>query len=127
MPNSAIISKSMPAILTGSTDRDNSFSLGRHAFFNKNFKSSQTPYKNIDYSNVTNSKTSNIFAKPLPNTSSDLRTQRLRMTAIGAGSTRLKNNTDNINYKGASPDYNYVNNVLSRVRGGGAVAPKKGK
>ena len=40
---------------------------------------------------------------------------------------RLKDNSDSIHLNGKNVDVNLVNNVLSRVRGGGCVAPKKGK
>jgi hypothetical protein len=39
----------------------------------------------------------------------------------------LKNDNDFIQLNGKNQDSNYVNNVLSRVRGGGYIAPKKGK
>ena len=39
----------------------------------------------------------------------------------------LKNNTDSIQLNGKNQDINLVNNTLSRVRGGGSRAPKKGK
>ena len=59
--------------------------------------------------------------------SSDLRIQRLRLATIGNASMVLKNDKDFIQLNGKNQDVNYVNNVLSRVRGGGYVAPKKGK
>ena len=71
---------------------------------------------------------SNIYAKPLPNKSADLRIQRLRLTTVGSASSKLKNENDQISYKGRNPDLNYdnyTNRVLSRVRAGGSVAPKK--
>ena len=39
----------------------------------------------------------------------------------------LKNDKDVTQLNGKNQDVNYVNNVLSRVRGGGYIAPKKGK
>ena len=71
---------------------------------------------------------SNIYAKPLPNKSADLRIQRLRLTTVGSASSKLKNENDQISYKGRNPDLNYdnyTNRVLSRVRAGGSVSPKK--
>ena len=68
-----------------------------------------------------------MYAKPLANMSSDLRIQRLRLSTIGNSSMILKDSNDHIQLDGKNQDINYVNNVLSRVRGGGCVAPKKGK
>ena len=76
---------------------------------------------------ITNKLTSNVCAKPLENMSSDLRIQRLRLATIGNSSMILKNDNDFIQLNGKNQDSNYVNNVLSRVRGGGYRAPKKGK
>ena len=59
--------------------------------------------------------------------SSDLRIQRLRLSTIGNSSMILKNDKDVTQLNGKNQDVNYVNNVLSRVRGGGYIAPKKGK
>ena len=129
--STTIISKNMPTMSGGTTDRDSSFILGRRAFLNQTFKTHQSANlgKNIDYSNVKNLKTSNIYAKPstLNNNSSELRTQRLRLNAIGGGSTKLKNSSDQISFVKNGADKNFVNNALSKVRGGGSVAPKKGK
>jgi hypothetical protein len=121
-----IISKSMPSNGSNVTDRTSSFILGRRAF---NFSShnSENLKKNIDYSSVTNKLSSNVYAKPLANMSSDLRIQRLRLSTIGNSSMILKDSNDHIQLDGKNQDINYVNNVLSRVRGGGCVAPKKGK
>lgn len=126
--STTIISKNMPTMSGGTTDRDSTFILGRRAFFKKTHQSANLG-KNIDYSNVKNLKTSNIYAKPstLNNNSSELRTQRLRLNAIGGGSTKLKNSSDQISFVKNGADKNFVNNALSKVRGGGSVAPKKGK
>jgi len=120
------ISKNMPSNGSDVTDRTSTFILGRRAF---NFSShnSENLKKNLDYSSVTNTITSNVYAKPLENMSSDLRIQRLRLATIGNASMVLKNDKDFIQLNGKNQDVNYVNNVLSRVRGGGYVAPKKGK
>jgi hypothetical protein len=83
--------------------------------------------KNLDYSSLENKITSNVRAKPLENMSSDLRIQRLRLATIGNSSMLTKNENDYTQLNGKSQDVNYVNNVLSRVRGGGYVGPKKGK
>jgi regulatory protein YycH of two-component signal transduction system YycFG len=116
----------MPSNGSDVTDRTSTFILGRRAF---NFSShnSENLKKNLDYSSVTNTITSNVYAKPLENMSSDLRIQRLRLATIGNASMVLKNDKDFIQLNGKNQDVNYVNNVLSRVRGGGYVAPKKGK
>ena len=116
----------MPSNGSDVTDRTSTFILGRRAC---NFSShnSDNLKKNLDYSSVTNTITSNVYAKPLENMSSDLRIQRLRLATIGNASMVLKNDKDFIQLNGKNQDVNYVNNVLSRVRGGGYVAPKKGK
>jgi hypothetical protein len=120
------VSKNMPSNGSNVTDRTSTFILGRRAF---NFSShnSENLKKNLDYSSVTNTITSNVYAKPLENMSSDLRIQRLRLATIGNASMILQNDKDFIQLNGKNQDVNYVNNVLSRVRGGGYVAPKKGK
>jgi hypothetical protein len=120
------VSKNMPSNGSDVTDRTSTFILGRKAF---NFSShnSENLKKNADYSSLTNKLTSNVCAKPLENMSSDLRIQRLRLATIGNSSMILKNDNDFIQLNGKNQDSNYVNNVLSRVRGGGYIAPKKGK
>jgi len=120
------VSKNMPSNGSNVTDRTSTFILGRKAF---NFSShnSENLKKNADYSSVTNKLTSNVCAKPLENMSSDLRIQRLRLATIGNSSMILKNDNDFIQLNGKNQDVNYVNNVLSKVRGGGYITPKKGK
>ena len=122
-------SKQMPSNGSNVSDRTNTFSLGRNAF-SKNINNTHlisNMNKNIDYSSVLNKQSSIIYGKPLNNVSSDLRIQRLRLTTIGSASIKLKNNLDNIHLNGKNSDNNFVNNVVTRVRGGGSVAPKKGK
>jgi len=122
-------SKQMPSNGSNVSDRTNTFSLGRNAFI-KNINNTHlisNMNKNIDYSSVLNKQSSIVYGKPLNNVSSDLRIQRLRLTTIGSASIKLKNNLDNIHLNGKNSDNNYVNNVVTRVRGGGSVAPKKGK
>jgi len=123
------ISKKMPSNGSNVSDRSSTFILGRRAFINNNFSSHniQNIDKNIDYSSVLGKKSSIIYGKPLQNNSSDLRLQRLRLSTIGSSSMRIKDNNDSIQLNGKNVDLNLVNNVLSRVRGGGYVAPKKGK
>ena len=58
--------------------------------------------------------------RPLPNKSSDLRIQRLRLSAVGAGSSKLKDANDKVSYK-PEDHKNVVNNARTRVRGGGAA------
>ena len=120
------ISRNMPSNGSNVTDRTSTFILGRKAF---NFSShdSENLKKNLDYSSTTNILTSNVCAKPLENMSNDLRLQRLRLSTIGNSSMSLKNDKDFIQLNGKNQDVNYVNNVLSRVRGGGYIVPKKGK
>jgi len=118
-------SKSMPSNGSNVSDRTSTFILGRRAY---NF-SSHNPNnvnKNIDYSSVLEKPSSIIYGKPLNNTSSDLRIQRLRLSTIGTASMRIKDSNDYIQLNGKNQDINLINNVLSRVRGGGSVVSKKG-
>jgi hypothetical protein len=122
-----IISKNMPTMSGGTADRDSTFILGRRAFIKQttNYDCSGS-LANL-YDNYKNIKTSNVYAKPINNISSTLRTQRLRLTAIGGGSLKVKDSNSQTNFVRDGADVNFVNNVVSRVRGGGSVAPKKGK
>ena len=124
---SALFSKNMPQ-KSLTSDNQTSFVLGRRAFFNKTYLSheSNNLSKNLNYS--TTQYNNNILkqtSKPLENKSSDLRTQRLRLAAIGSGSSKLKDSNDQVSFVKKNGDLNYVNTALSRVRGGGSVAPKK--
>ena len=121
-----LTSKRMPSNGSNVSDRTSTFILGRRAY---NF-SSHNPNnvnKNIDYSSVLGKPSSIIYGKPLNNTSSDLRIQRLRLSTIGIASTRIKNNNDYIQSNGKNQDTNLINNVLTRVRGSGSIVSKKGK
>ena len=119
-------SKKMPSNGSNVSDRTSTFILGRRAY-NFSSHSPQNVNKNVDYSSVLGKESSNIYGKPLNNISSDLRIQRLRLSTIGYSSMRVKNSNDFIQLNGKNEDKNLVNNVLTRVRGGGYVAPKKGK
>ena len=99
-----ITSKNMPQKFKGA-DGGNSFYLGRKAYFN-NISNSHLP--------ETYKLSSKEHPKPISNKSSGLRTQRLRLTAIGSGSTNLKNNNDKITFK--SVDNNFVNTLLTKAR-----------
>jgi len=119
-------SKKMPSNGSNVSDRTSSFILGRRAY---NF-SSHNPgnvNKNIDYSSVIGKQSSIIYGKPLNNTSNDLRIQRLRLATIGIASTRVKDSNDYVQLNGKNQDTNLINNVLSRVRGGGSIVSKKGR
>ena len=118
----ALFSKNMPQ-KSLTSDNQTSFVLGRRAFFNKTYLSHKTENlsKNLDYKDYL----ARQISKPLENKSSDLRTQRLRLATIGSGSSKLKDSNDQVSFVKKNGDVNYVNNVLSRVRGGGSVAPKK--
>lgn len=125
-----IISKNMPTMSGGTADRDSTFILGRRAFINQTYQTTNCDdSKSLAtlYNNYKNTKTSNIIAKPINNGSSSLRTQRLRLNAIGGGSLKVKDSTTKTNFVKDGADKNFVNNVVSRVRGGGSMAPKKGK
>ena len=125
MSNQNNFSKKMPSNGSNVSDRSSSFILGRRAFINRNFSShdSQNINKNIDYSSVLGKESSIIYGKPLENKSNDLRIQRIRLSTIGSSSMRIKDNNDSIHLNGKNVDVNLVNNVLSRVRGGGYIAP----
>uniref|UniRef100_A0A6C0H4D2 Uncharacterized protein n=1 Tax=viral metagenome TaxID=1070528 RepID=A0A6C0H4D2_9ZZZZ len=119
-------SKSMPANGSNVSDRTSSFILGRRAY---NF-SSHNPSnvnKNIDYSSVLGKPSSIVYGKPLNNIGNDLRIQRLRLTTIGVASMRIKASNDYVHLNGKNQDINLINNVLSRVRGGGSIVSKKGQ
>ena len=83
---------------------------------------------NLPFTNSAQGKPSNasgIVPKPLNlnNNSSNLRLQRLRLSAIGSGSLKVQNEDSNISYK--SVDQNFVNSARSRVRGSGGGGPKR--
>lgn len=114
--NNNFISKNMPPKFQYD-DQTSTYVISRRAFFNNTFIS-HLP------SNLSNNNSSLKNPKPIENKSSDLRTQRLRMNAIGSGKSKLKNMNDTISYKVV--DQNYVNSSLTRVRGYGASSvPKK--
>ena len=104
--SSVVLSKNMPQKFNVA-DGGNSFILGRKAFFNNTYQSHK-----ID--NLGNK------PKPLPNNASDLRTQRLRLSAIGSGSVKLKDINDKISFN-QEEHQNVINNAKTRVRGGGAA------
>lgn len=110
------ISKDMPNKFQFD-DQSTTYTIARRAFFYNTFKS-HLP------ANISNNNSAMTNPKPLENKSSDLRTQRLRMTAIGSGKSKVQNPTDTISYKVV--DNNYVNSALTRARGYGASSvPKK--
>lgn len=111
-------------------DGGNDFILGRRAFFNNIHKSHLI--ENLGNNNSSNNslKTNRLTSesgnnpRPLPNNASDLRTQRLRLSAIGSGSSKLKNQNDTLSYK-PSTHLNTINNAKAKVRGGGAGSVPK--
>ena len=121
------ISKSMPPVTGNSNDRSSTFILGRRAFFDKSYKShiSQNLPQFTDYSSVKEKKTSISYAKPLNDKSGDLRTQRLRLNAIGSGSTKLKNEQDKVQFTKGSDNNLKYSPVYVRVRGSGGGRPKR--
>ena len=124
--NNITTSRNMPSNGSNVSDRTSTFILGRRAY---NF-SSHNPSnvnKNIDYSSVLGKPSSIVYGKPLNNTSTELRIQRLRLSTIGSASMRIKDNNDYIQLNGKSQDVNLINNVLSRVRGSGSIVSKKGQ
>lgn len=116
-------SKMMPTTTNNFSERSSNFSIARKAFI----KNIDLSHKNENLSNNLKNNNKLDIPKPIENKSNDLRIQRLRLSTIGFGSMRLKDSNDTINYKGKSPDNNYVNNRRSYIRAGGSIAPKKGK
>lgn len=112
----SIIDKKMPPKFDYS-DHSISFVLARKAFFNKTYDSYLSHNLPQNNSSINN-------PKPLYDKSSDLRTQRLRMTAIGSGNSKLKNLNDEVRFKAVNQ--NYVNTALTKVKGyGSSSVPKK--
>ena len=119
------ITKTMPPVTGGSNDRSSMFTLGRRAFSNKTYVSHLFSLENRDYSSIKGKQTSISYAKPLNNQSGDLRIQRLRLTAIGSGSSKLKNADDKLLFN-KGPDNNLKNSpIYVRVRGSGGGRPKR--
>ena len=131
MANQLKISKNMPSNTLGPTDRSSTFALGRRAFFSNSHSSHQSTNlpANIDYSYVINNnlakKSSITYGKPVNIDNGGLRTQRLRLTAIGSGSSKVNDESSKVYFDRKDPDYNYNYRALSRVRAGGAIAPKE--
>ena len=129
MSSTVTLSKNMPQKFNVA-DGGNSFILGRRAFFNNTYKSHKI--ENLGNNNSSNNsvKTNRLGTesgnnpRPLPNNASDLRTQRLRLSAIGSGSSRLKDLGDKVSYK-PTDHKNIINNAKTRVRGGGAASVPK--
>lgn len=121
------ISKTMPPSMSDSNDRSSTFSLGRKVYFNNSYLSyKNNPSLKSDFNTCKNKVTSNVCSKPIPNNSSSLRTQMLKLNTIGGASTKLKNNNDQIRYKSnESSNINLINHVRSRARNSGYIAPKK--
>ena len=121
------ISKTMPPVTGNSNDRSSTFILGRRAFFNKTYNShiSDNLPQFTDYSLVKNKETSISYAKPLNDKSGDLRIQRLRLNAIGSGTSKLKNGETKLQFN-KGPDNNLKNSpIYVRVRGSGGGRPKR--
>ena len=118
---SVFFNKNMPQ-KSLTSDNQTSFILGRRAFFNKTYLSHDTSYlfKNLNYSFKDNNQ-----SKPLQDKSNNLRIQRLRLTTIGSGSSKLTSQNSEISFVKKDGDINYVNTILSKVRGSGCVPPKK--
>ena len=139
MTTTTNISRNMPQKFSVA-DGGNSFVLGRRAFFNNTYKSHEIENLGNNNSSTNKLKTDRLKTesgnnpRPLPNKGSDLRTQRLRLSAVGGGSSRLKNSsvirydqngissygTDIVSYK-PEDHKNVINNARTRVRGGGAA------
>ena len=125
MTTTTNISRNMPQKFSVA-DGGNSFVLGRRAFFNNTYKSHEIENLGNNNSSTNSKKTDRLKSesgnnpRPLPNKGSDLRTQRLRLSAVGGGSSRLKDPTDKVSYK-PEDHKNVINNARTRVRGGGAA------
>lgn len=119
------ILKTMPPVTGNSNDRTSTFILGRRAFFNKTYNSHLSSLENRDYSSIKGKQTSISYSKPLNDKSGDLRIQRLRLNAIGSGTSKLKNSETKIQFD-KGPDNNLKNSpVYVRVRGSGGGRPKR--
>ena len=124
MSSTVTVSRNMPQKFSVA-DGGNSFILGRRAFFNNNFQSHQVQNLGNNNSSTNSKKVDRLKTesgnnpRPLPNKSSDLRIQRLRLSAVGAGSSKLKDANDKVSYK-PEDHKNVINNARRRVRGGGA-------
>ena len=116
------ITKNIPLNSGGNSDKDSSFAIGRRAFFDNTHKSY---LYNGECKYDKTKKTSTPYTKQINDGSSNLRTQRLRLLAIGSGSSKIKNPNDKVSFVKVNGDVNYVNSALSRVRGAGYVAPKR--
>ena len=125
MSSTVTLSKNMPQKFNVA-DGGNSFILGRRAFFNNTYVSHQVQNLGNNNSSTNSVKTDRLGTesgnnpRPLPNKASDLRIQRLRLSAVGGGSARLKDSSDKVSYK-PEDHKNVVNNAKTRVRGGGAA------
>ena len=125
MTTTTNISRNMPQKFSVA-DGGNSFVLGRRAFFNNTYKSHEIENLGNNNSSTNSKKTDRLKTesgnnpRPLPNKGSDLRTQRLRLSAVGGGSSRLKDPTDKVSDK-PEDHKNVINNARTRVRGGGAA------
>tara|TARA_Y100000748_G_scaffold298049_1_gene292839 strand:+ start:261 stop:677 length:417 start_codon:yes stop_codon:yes gene_type:complete len=125
MSNTITLSRNMPQKFSVA-DGGNSFILGRRAYFNNNFQSHQVQNLGNNNSSTNSKKTDRLKTesgnnpRPLPNKGSDLRIQRLRLSAVGAGSSKLKDANDKVSYK-PEDHKNVINNARTRVRGGGAA------
>tara|TARA_E500000178_G_C16971257_1_gene731033 strand:- start:1219 stop:1599 length:381 start_codon:yes stop_codon:yes gene_type:complete len=125
--STAFINKTMPKMSGGTANRDSSFSVGRRAFNNNIDKTHQVNNlgKNLDYSDVKNKLTSNMYAKPLQDMSSSSRIQRLRLSATGSSFNKVNNKDQKVSILMDGGDTNLVNNFLTRVRGSGGYKPKR--
>lgn len=115
------VSKNMPKKFNVA-DGGSSFVLGRRAFFSNVSESHKV--SNLGNNNSSNTKKlstqDGIAPRPLPQIDAGSRVQRLRLSAVGGGSSKLKNASDRISYK-QEDHRNIVNNARTKVRGGGAA------
>ena len=124
MTSTVTLSKKMPQKFNVA-DGGSSFILGRRAFFNNTFESHKIKNLGNNNSSTNSVKTNRLGTesgnnpRPLPNKSSDLRIQRLRLSAIGSGSAKLKDSNDKVSYN-PEDHKNIINSAKTRVRGRGA-------
>lgn len=117
----------------GSGSNKTDFVLGRKFYIqyrkpsnilelNELFK--QKPEPGRQTSNTIVKTTRKEAGKPIPQNSNDLYIQRRRMLSIGKGSTKTKDESQEVQLKGGL-DSNYRNKALTRLKASGSIVPPR--